>query len=344
MKFHVTPELATLIKTLRSQNKVSAKDLAEHVDRSRSYISKLEGGAIQTIQKEDLTKILSFITDGNDFYNEKLIEIVRVLRSFMDPTRMNQQLWLIQYDCAERQIPVTEGLLNYFKTTLKELRVTPWHLAELVNANIDSELSDQLPSNEYLDLSYQRGSHMLVIRMEISEEELVEIVGKQRSTATYSVLFSLVFTLEKVREYPEMEPLIPDDARKVLRRASAILDGAQVHCLTDYGTMVNSVELLAGQEELYNSFDAIDPGIISNILYRFGELMDYDTNGTVDALKIFSDSLQWDPAFVMQILRIPFRDLEGMSYSNKKKMLTELQDVFDTYASMSALERKIEEY
>ncbi len=344
MKCHVTPELAILIKTLRSQNNISSKDLAEHVGRSRSYISKLEGGAIQTIQKQDLTEILKFVTAGTDFYEEKLVEIVRVLQSYMEPSRMDHQVWLLQYDCAERPIPVPEDLVRYFIDTLKEIRMTPSHLVRVVNANVDSELSDQVPSNEYLDLSYQRGSHMLVIRMQMTEKQFDEILDKAPSSSTYSVLFALTFTMEKLKSYSEDTPLTPDEARTVLRRTGNIMDLYHVHCLTDYSSLVNSTELLNGQENLYNSFKELDPGIVSNILYNFTELMDYDAESTSETLKIFSDNLSWDPAFLMRILRLPFSSLTDMSYSNKKKMLEEIQDIYARYRDLSDVERKIEEY
>ena len=38
-KFDVTPELATTIKTVRIQNHITSKSVAEHIGKSQAYMS-----------------------------------------------------------------------------------------------------------------------------------------------------------------------------------------------------------------------------------------------------------------------------------------------------------------
>ena len=40
----VTPELTEILRSIRLQNKIQAKLLAEHIGKSPAYISKLESG------------------------------------------------------------------------------------------------------------------------------------------------------------------------------------------------------------------------------------------------------------------------------------------------------------
>ena len=51
MKFYITSELALLIKTLRTQNKIPSKELADRIGKSNSYISKLESGDVKNIRE-----------------------------------------------------------------------------------------------------------------------------------------------------------------------------------------------------------------------------------------------------------------------------------------------------
>ena len=62
----VTPELAETLRSIRLQNKVQAKNLAAHIQKSAPYISKLENGNIQTIDTEELYKILQYISNESN--------------------------------------------------------------------------------------------------------------------------------------------------------------------------------------------------------------------------------------------------------------------------------------
>lgn len=55
----VTPELAETLRGIRLQNKVQAKNLAAHIQKSAAYISKLENGNIQTIDTKSYIRFLN---------------------------------------------------------------------------------------------------------------------------------------------------------------------------------------------------------------------------------------------------------------------------------------------
>lgn len=60
-RYDVTPELASIIKSTRIVNNVTAKSVAEHIGKSQSYISKLEKGGIKSIEENELISIFKFI-------------------------------------------------------------------------------------------------------------------------------------------------------------------------------------------------------------------------------------------------------------------------------------------
>ena len=62
----VTPELTEILRSIRLQNKIQAKLLAEHIGKSPAYISKLESGNIQTIDTRELYMILQYISGGEE--------------------------------------------------------------------------------------------------------------------------------------------------------------------------------------------------------------------------------------------------------------------------------------
>ena len=54
----VTKELGETIRNLRIQNKITGKELAEHVGRSPAYISKLEKAEIKNTDEDVFNEII----------------------------------------------------------------------------------------------------------------------------------------------------------------------------------------------------------------------------------------------------------------------------------------------
>ena len=79
-KVYVTQELAETIKSIRLQNKILSKDLANIIDKSPSYVTKLEKGEIQTIDIDELNKIFNYIIGDDTSFDETIQKIYSVLK------------------------------------------------------------------------------------------------------------------------------------------------------------------------------------------------------------------------------------------------------------------------
>lgn len=344
MKFTVTGELAVLIRTIRTQKGVSAKELAVFIDKSPSYVSKLESGDVKNIQKHDLTRIFSFLTGGEDFYEEVLPAVVRVLMSFMPRERLPEQVWLLQYDTTDRPVLVTEEMAADLRKRLEELGMEAEGLAAIMNENFDSELSSAFPANEIIPFE-QHGSTRILVRLEMDPKDISRILSGADRHTTYLVIYGISHMLIRLEKFGSVSyKLPPENAVEILRDTSAYLEKYQVHSLIGFSRMLSSRDFISRQVNMVNTFDSVSTELMGAIMEFFQEALKYDTLGTTQALDTFSKSLSWDPAFILKLIKLPFYKMEGLSYYQKKNLIQEIIELLDKYDQMSDFEKKLEIY
>lgn len=344
MKFAVTPELATLLKTIRTQNSVSSKDLAEEVERSPSYISKLESGVIKTVPKELLTKILLYISDGEDFFEDCLPGAVRVLDTFMEPERWIHQLWLLQYDLMDRPVTVSAEMSKDMNRRLEELKISPSLYTELVNENYDSAMPSSDPANVVLLKPSNEGERLLV-KVKVDQSDVRSILSGTATKTNYITANCLVYMLMRLNEYGVVRSrLSAKQASRVLEMTSAYLGQYDLHTLTGFSHQLASREFIERQRAAAWPLAVSDNRTLQGVLERYEDAMNHDAVNTQIVLSGFLDTWNWDPGFTMKLLSIPFKELEGLSFRNKQQLLDEIRELIDRYASLSDYEKKMETY
>jgi transcriptional regulator with XRE-family HTH domain len=342
MKFNVTPELASLLKTLRAQSGMPAKKLAEAIDKSPSYLSKLESGAIQNIREEDLTEIFSYIAEGEDFYRDKLPNIVRILRALCEPERLAAQTWLIQYDVAERPIVIPAAMADDISQRMRKMNLKPRRLAELINANVDSRASELVPANQVLMTQYEEGA-VFRIRLHIEREEIVNIVTKNDLNTTYGQLNGLLFNLLKLEKYDNIH-MEPEEAREVLHETTAYLESYDVHPLISYEEYFFAGGFLNRQQSLIASFDSINSRALQNVVDVFRQAGRHDELMTTKALETLYKNLEWDPSFTLKLISQEFYGLQDLSFAKKKELLEKITALLEEYEQLSGFDKKLEIY
>lgn len=315
MKFCVTPELATLFRTVRSQNNVSAKELASYLGKSPSFISKLEGGMIKYIEKETLTDILLFISRSDDFYGEVLPGLFRTLRSFTGEERIPAQIWLLQYDVAERPVKIPAEMEEDLAGQLKTLQITVEEAAEFINENVDSEMANAFPVNEIVSIDSQGGGSRLLFRSDLPVKEMVDILSVPGYETQLMNLLNLVYIVFRFALYgKDKRKMPPDKAIQVLKSTDRYLDRYEVNSLVHFGRLTSSEGYTRQQIPLLSSVPVSAQRLTADVTAFFEEAASVNALNTAKVLKNFTDMLAWDPAFVMKLLGLPFADLEGLSY------------------------------
>ncbi len=340
MKFDVTPELSKLLRMLRTQNAVSSKKLASHIGKSPSYVSKLESGDVKSIRQEDLTEILSFISGGGDFYESVLPTVVRVLSTFLEPGRAADQLWLLQYDVMERQVMVSEAMTEDILAHLREGEIGIPDLVSLMDANLDSELSSAFSANELVSISYE-GRSRLLIHVNFTEDEVERVLLKKESRVGFFCIYNIVHSMFRMLHFPnETKKLPPDKAVALLHLVATYMEQWNIRSLMNFSQMVSSEEFISHQLPLAEAGITV----IDNISDIFHEIARRDTLLAARQLNTFYDTLNWDAAFIMRVLGIPFSNLENISFQNKKHLLEDIMQLVEKYDQMSDFDKKLESY
>lgn len=340
MKFLITHELALLIKTLRAQNDVNAKDLAAHVGKSPSYVSKLESGQMRRVDQKTLTEILCFCTHSADFYGEALPAAVRILRGMLDARNIVDQVWLMQYDAVERTVQVPAGMVADISKNLETMDISIEELVKFLNANIDSETPSSFPVNQMVAVDYN-GSARVTARIEMTEENVRQLLQGEVAETRYFSLYNIVHSMFRLQYYRDVKTkLPPDDALKVLQHAASYMEQWDVHSLMGYSHFLSSDEFVAHQLPLAVG----DAGVVDSIADTLREITAHDALHAVEQLNAFRETLAWDPAFALKVIGISFADLEDLSFTNKRALLGEIQAIVEHYENMSDLERKLESY
>jgi transcriptional regulator with XRE-family HTH domain len=342
MKFNVTPELASLLKTLRAQSGMSAKKLAEAIDKSPSYLSKLESGTIQNIREEDLTEIFSYIAEGKDFYQDKLPNIVRILRAVCEPGRLASQTWLIQYDFVERPIVIPAAMADDISQRMHAMNLKPRRLAEMINANVDSRASELVPANQVLMTQYEEGT-IFRIRLHIERDTIVDIVTKNNLNTKYGLLFGLLFNLLKLEKYENIH-MEPKEAREILHETTAYLESYEIHPLISYEEYFFAGGFMNRQQSLMNSFDSINNRALQNVMNIFRQASSHDQLMTTKALETLYKNLEWDPSFTLKLISQEFYGLKDMSFAKKKELLKKITELLEEYEQLSGFDKKLEIY
>lgn len=343
MKFNVTAELALLLKTLQNQGNISAKDLAAHISKSPSYISKLENGDVKSIHKDTLTQILLYLTNGSDFFADTLPVIVRTLQSFMPPERLAEQIWLLQYDIVERPVQISHKLIHDIKEKMISFHISSEDIANAINAESEPRTSFSSPVDEIVGYQYNDTS-ILRVKITITPAEIDEILSGRKNSTNYMTIFSIFFQLSKYEKHQNFIHMEPESAKIVLRDTRIYLEYYDIHSLTGYGHLISSEEFLNRQEALLNSFDSVNGAILDDIITSFHAASKHDALKTTQLLDNLRHNLQWDLAFTMKILGISYSSLSDMSYCYKKQLLDDIAELIQQYADIPDCEKKIETY
>lgn len=344
MKYSVTPELAILLKTIRMQNGVSAKSLAEAVEKSPSYVSKLEAGDVKHIQKDLLTEIITFISGGGDFYEDCLANAVKVLNSFIEPERRVEQLWLLQYDIVDRPMVLPEEMAADLNGHIEELDLSVETLVEWINENLDSEMSSGFPENTMLSVAYEEGNRLLC-RVHLEKDRVEKLLAGTEQITNYLTINTIVHMVMRFVNFGDVRKKLPvEKAVQVLEDTSAYLQQFGIHSLTGFSHMLSSREFIERQQPLAFPYKRVEDSAISDAMVYFKEAMEHDAVNTKKALNSLVDALNWDPGFTMKLISIPFSDLEGLSFQNKRKLLEEIGEAVERYNQMSDYEKKLENY
>lgn len=351
-KYDVTPELAETIKSVRIQNHVTAKSVAEHIGKSQSYMSKLEKGDIKSIQEEELTRIFRFVFGSDkgfqDFLNSALGKIFETLELRFTDEEIAEQLWFDNYDTVLRLIPVPDELVNCLNARLRSIRLSIDELCARINANegISPKVvnTDRYPFNEWQPFVVNHKIEFTFIKMRVAVSDITNILERKTLTANYVTVLAIAYYIIKTEKYGSIVQISEDDDLTVMREAQDCLSSYRFYSIAVKNRLSRQAHSNDERNELLSSFDRENISLVNEVLKYIKLLSEIDIANTNKQLTGFVNNLKWDGGFMMRLLSIPFADMDNVSFTIKKQVLSEISDVVMKFKELPAEQKKIETY
>ena len=343
----VTPELADTLRSIRLQNKIQAKILAKHIEKSPAYISKLESGNIQSIDNHELHSILQFISCADNSLDDIAEKIYASLKYKFTKKEIEEQLWFTNFDTVERKIPIPASLVDVINAHVESLGITHEQLLGRINANeaLEDEENndDSIPHNQWYHQGRIGGSAQS-IRMQMSLKQLDDILNMEADVSPYIFVFATMFYILKTETYGSQVKISDEDNKELMAKTTAMLNQHKFFSIAAKNALLFERETQEEVFELFNTFDHDNMEIINKILSGFKFATEYNIKETNTQLKSFCDNMQWDLGFMLKLVSLDYKALEKTSVSNRRNLITAIEKLVLDYSQIPENKNKIETY
>ena len=178
-KIRLTKELSNLIRNTRLNNKIKAIELAKYLNKSISYVSKLENSDLKYIDFKLVENILKFLTknsneDFQSFIN-KTIEKFHIEEIDENKIKEEEQDWIIKF---ELEITISNQLINFIKEELSQLNISSKKLIEIINENKDIQ-NMNIDFNKYAKNTGIEIDNNSVIIFDLNKNIIDDILNKK---------------------------------------------------------------------------------------------------------------------------------------------------------------------
>lgn len=351
-KYEVTPQLAETLRSTRTQHRVTAKSVAEHIGKSQAYLCRLEKGDIKSIKEEELTEIFKFIfgneEDYRTFLDTSFGKILDNLQLEYSDEEIQNQLWFVNYDTVARRIPIPPNLADDLLDRLTKLNISIPELCNMINSNIgitpEVENSDQYPFNVWQAYVENHKIKFQFIKLKVEVQNITDILYKNKTEENYVIVQAIAYYLLRYEKQLTDCELSTTEEQTLSDEVVRYLTSFKFYSLAAKRQLNSSAKDDAEREKLLTSFEQENLRVVNNILDQFKFLSEIDIVSANDAFEKFNKNLSWDCGFMMRIISLDFEKTNDISFSNKKQMLFEIREILKKYIDLPKEYKSIESY
>ena len=346
-RIYVTPELGEAIKSIRVQNKITGKKLAEHINKSSAFITRLESASIETVDEDDLWAIFEFICKDELDQNETIERIYDTLKIKYSPEDIKKQVWFENFDTVIRQIPIPEELVNEINERIVKQNIEPSYLLRRINANedlSDAEVNDDHPYNTWWARD-DAPTNATSIKIKLTENEFYDILSKKKDTTSYIFMLAIAFYLIKIEKFNEVIKFESDiDHSSVMLEADNLLNKYKFHTIAVREQLIANAKTKSEFNELLSHFEIDNIEVVNSILKSIRYYSDRNIKLANDQLILFDKNINWDIGFMLKLVSLDFNSIENASHSCKSELIKKIEQLITETNQMSHAEKTIEIY
>ena len=345
-KYLIDSSFGETIKTARVQNNIPAKVLAEHINKSPAYITKLEHGDIKSIDIDTFNSILSCIFGNAKDQNEIVNKLYESLNIKYTNTEIEKALWFQNFSTVSCRIPISKELIEYINGLINSNDISREYLLLRINSNeslSDEEKQDKsIEENQwYIDKSDNKSQ---CIKLNLKESYFNSILDCKKNKAPYVYILSILYYINKIIKYNETIKISTDENKKLMHETIDTLNQFKFYSITEKEKALYNNKTNDDISNILNSFDIENKELINHIISALQIYSDIDVKQINEYLIEYNNTINWDLGFAVRILGLPFSKMDKVSFSSKKKLLNEIEQLIDKYSSTDDLIDKIEVY
>ncbi len=346
-RIYVTPELGEAIKSIRTQNKITGKSVAERINKSSTFITRLENASIETIDEADLWAIFEFICKDKLDQNETIERIYETLKIKYSPEDIQKQVWFENFDTVVRQIPIPAELIDEINERIQKNSIDPAYLLRRINANED--LSDEEVNNDHpFNTWWARDNaptDATSIKIKIAENDFYDILSKKKDTASYVFVLAIAFYLIKIEKFDDLIKFESvEDHNLVMSDANNLLIKYKFHTISLREQLLANAKTKEEYSELLSNFEIANIAVVNNILKSISYYSDRNIKLANNQLDLFNKNISWDIGFMMKLVSLDFNSIGNASHFCKSELIKKIEDLISETNQMTQAEKSIETY
>lgn len=344
-KYTVNENMGAALRNIRQKRNIKAVTVADYINKTGAYISKLEKGQLNTIDEKDLIGIIRAVSKTEEEFNEAIDLLLADTTKIYSNEENKDEEWRMNMDLFYRHIPIPDEYVDLVNEKITALNISVTEIVDYINANHELYNDETLP-NELIERAeknhwnFNNGRSFIVL--EVHEKLINDVISGKAKSANYSLLTCLLLTLYR------FEKLSNDEAYKAtyetlnrlkiftLKEKEEIMqayeDAQNMHTILDQRENPNLSEydrqLLCSLNELVKK------------VQFFSEL--HGADYSCQKVKVMVDNIINDPVLFMGYIGVDLSKLKNCDIQIKKDFVQAIKSLVDEYSVRKPKEEKTE--
>ncbi len=317
-KISMTQQLAEYLKELRLQAKIPAKTMAEFLNKSPAYVTKLEKCEFQSV---DFDTIAIYLEKSHNGDEDKITESWEYISKSLNISisasedEINREEAYRNFDGVYRQIPVSKDLQDTIKKYLTEINYSIEDLVKLINQNNDVPELKEREDIEYNKWYYSpNGSYSILIKLD--DKQVNRILYDNNTLSNYITIQSILYTINRVKGLSIV---------KAMREAEKTMSSCKFYSIHERHQSLSQPEM-ATEEDKHNM------SCINKIRYKLFVISDHNVSMANKQLDRIIANFDFDLGFTLAFMATDLSKLDNLSRDDKMNLLSDIKQLIEDYS------------
>lgn len=327
-KVKLSPELSFTIKTLRQKSNIKSTELAEHINKSVAYISKLENFNLKSLDLDLLIQIFKFLLKTEDEFQKFIDTEFNKLSIQLTPKEIKEQNWLTLFDLELRKIPIPDSLKDFITLKLKELSLTTTELIHKINQNID--LSDEdlnkIKHHNRVYIKNLNNIDRISIKFQLANTLLDDILSNKITSINFITMQGIIYNIFR------LEGL---DSSISLEKTKSILIQYNFLSLQLKQELCSNNLITESLNSYLSDYDQANLKYIEEIIQYIQTLSTWDIAYVNTKLEEILKTFSFNPSFALALFGLKYSQLSHLDINDSKSFLKDINKLITQYSSIT---------